>query len=67
MDTTEIFQTLLENWTEEVRATAAYSLLARREFRPGRRAIFEELAQTEKSHGAQWLPNSRLLAAACPV
>jgi vacuolar iron transporter family protein len=66
METTDVIQTLLENWREEVRATAIYSRLARREGRPDRRAILEELAQTEKKHAAQWATQLQSLGAVVP-
>lgn len=66
METTEIIRTLLENWREEVRATAVYSRLARREGRPDRRAILEELAQTEKNHATQWAAQLQALGSGVP-
>lgn len=66
METTEIIGTLLENWKEEVRATAIYSRLARREEQPGRRAILEELAQTEKNHARQWASQLKAFGSGVP-
>lgn len=66
METTEIIDTLLENWREEVRATAVYSRLAWREEHPDRRAILEELAQTEKNHATQWATQLKALGSGVP-
>jgi VIT1/CCC1 family predicted Fe2+/Mn2+ transporter len=66
METIEIVGTLVENWKEEVRATAIYSRLARREEQPERRAILEELAQTEKNHASQWATQLEALGSGVP-
>jgi VIT1/CCC1 family predicted Fe2+/Mn2+ transporter/rubrerythrin len=66
METTEIIHALRENWAEEVRATAIYSRLASREVHPSRRAILEELAETEKGHARQWAIQLHALGAAVP-
>jgi len=66
METAKIIDTLLDNWREEVRATAVYSRLARREEHPARRAILEELAETEKNHATQWAIQLKSLGSGVP-
>jgi VIT1/CCC1 family predicted Fe2+/Mn2+ transporter/rubrerythrin len=66
MQDSKIIETLLVNWKEEVRATAIYSRLARREEHPDRRSILEELAQTERSHATQWAAQLKALGSGVP-
>jgi len=66
METTDVVNTLLDNWREEVRAATIYSRLAMREGDVGRRAILEELAQTEQKHAARWITELQALGARVP-
>jgi VIT1/CCC1 family predicted Fe2+/Mn2+ transporter/rubrerythrin len=45
---------LLDNWKEEIQASATYNRLAEREADPNRKRILMELATTEDRHAGKW-------------
>ena len=53
-DRDAIKRRLLENWHEEVQASAIYNRLAQREADSRRKSILTELAETEDRHAEKW-------------
>jgi VIT1/CCC1 family predicted Fe2+/Mn2+ transporter len=68
-DTTDLESTkkrLLENWNEEIQASAIYSKLADREADPQRKRVLSELARMEDNHAEKWAGRLSEMGVAVP-
>lgn len=65
-DPESIKRRLLENWDEEIQASAIYAKLAQRESDPQRKKVLEQLAEMEDRHAEKWAGRLGDLGVAVP-
>jgi VIT1/CCC1 family predicted Fe2+/Mn2+ transporter len=66
LDSESINRRLLENWEEEIQASAIYARLAQRESDPHRKNVLIQLAEMEDRHAEKWAGRLADLGVAVP-